>query len=317
MRALLRDFPEGVPRDTLLTRIRGRRSFLVRDWDRIILSPDPAHQLPPAPWRGGTDGGDGRIWRALQGEYSWVFRWMPEPLRVVTAPFFWLAELRTLAVSLRRLAGSGSGDGELLQGSLMNDRLRRTLRDASGAEAAVRQLGPLFAPHAPTVAKLGETLATGGTGAVERELQDLFLARLAATPLHPAVARFVALAIDCRNLVAVAKGLRWRSNRPALIPGGSIPPKRLEELARGGDTVAIARLAARLGGPGQVGDPVNLERTVLHAQYRGVIALAREPDGIGEIIAYLWRCRNEARAIGLVSRLATAGADAFEREIAG
>jgi len=43
--------------------------------------------------------------------------------------------------------------------------------------------------------------------------------------------------------------------------------------------------------------------------------MAREPDGVGEIIAYLWRCRNEARAIGLLSRLATAGADAFDREI--
>lgn len=317
MRGLLRDVPEGVPLDTLLARIRGRRSYLVRGWDRVLLSPDPAHQLPPAPWREGAGGGDGRVWQALQGEYAWVFRRMTEPLRVATAPFFWLAELRTIAVSLRRLAGGGGGDGEHLQGSLLNKRISRVLRDARDAGGAVRNLAPLLAPHIPTGTPLEETLASGGTGAVERALHDIVLARLAVTPLHPAVARFVSLAIDCRNLVGLAKRLRWRSDRPGLLGGGTIPPKRLEELASTGDTVAIARLAARLGGPGQVGDPANLERTVLHAQYRGVIALAREPDGVGEIIAYLWRCRNEARAIGLIARLATVGPDAFDREVAG
>jgi len=315
MRGLLREYPEGVPRDTILTRIRGRRSFLVREWDRFLLLPEPANLLPPAPWRGGTGGADGRVWRNLQGEYAWVFRWMPEPLRVVTAPFFWLAELRVIAMSLRRLAGGGSGDGELLQSSLMNNRLRKVLGGAASAEGAVRKLQPLLAPHLPAGTDLMGMLASGGTGAVEAALQDAFLARLAATPLHPVMARFVSLTIDCRNLTAVAKRLRWRSKRPRLLGGGSIPQKRLEGLAERGETVAIARLAARLGGPVDVGDPENLERTVLHAQYKGIVAMAREPDGVGEIIAYLWRCRNEARAIGLLSRLATAGADAFDREI--
>ena len=316
MRALLRDFPEGVPQDTLLARIRGRRSYLVREWDRILLAPEPAKLLPPAPWRPVPVPGDGRMTLALQGEYGWVFRWMSEPLRVMTAPFFWLAELRVIAICLRRLAGGASGDDELLQGSLMNKRIRKLLRGAPDAESAVRQLAGILAPHAPACATLTGTLAGGGVGAVEAALQDIFLQQLAATRLHPVMERFLALTIDCRNLTAVAKRLRWRSIRsPRLIGGGRIPLKKLAALAKGEDAVAIARMAARLGGIGRSGDPDNLERTVLQAEYRAVSSLAREPDGVGEILWYLWRCRNEARIIGLLSRLATVGTAAVEAEI--
>ena len=90
---------------------------------------------------------------------------------------------------------------------------------------------------------------------------------------------------------------------------------RLATLAERHDVAAIARLAARLGGVGRSGDPDNLERTVLQAEYRAIASLAREPDGVGEIIWYLWRCRNEARVIGLLSRRATAGMAAVEAEI--
>jgi len=315
MRDLLRRFAEGVPRDTLLTRIRGRRSYLVAEWDRLLLAPEPASLLPPAPWRRGA-GLDGRVSLALQGEYGWVFRWMPEPLRIITAPFFWLAELRVIAVCLRRLAGGSRGDDELLQGSLMNDRIRTLLRIAPDEAAAVRQLAGILSPHAPACATLPGTFRSGGSGAVETALQDIFLARLAAGRHHPVMSRFVVLTIDCRNLTAVAKGLRWRSSRPPrLVEGGSIPVKKLADLAEQADVVAIARLAARLGGINRSGDPDNLERTVLQAEYRAVSSLAREPDGVGEILWYLWRCRNEARIIGLLSRLATAGTEAVEAEV--
>jgi len=314
MRALLRDFPEGVPQDTLLARIRGRRSYLVSEWDRLLLAPEPLNLLGTAPWRAGPAMGSGRIWRALQGEYYWVFRWLPEPLRLVTAPFFWLAELRTLAICLRRLAGGAIGEHELLQGSLMHQRIVILLRTARDAGTARRLLAGILAPHAPACAGLAEVQPRD----LEAELMDIFLQQLAATPLHPLMARFVTLSIDCRNLVAIAKRLRWRPGRPSrLLGGGSIPLKKLVELSGKGEAAALVRLAARLGGRGQSGDPASLERTVLQAEYRALAAMAREGEGegIGEIIFYLWRCRNEARAIGLLSRLATAGADAFETEI--
>ena len=76
MRELLRDYPAGVPTDTLLARIRGRRSFLVGAWDSLLLAAEPLEGLPPAPWRQDLAREGERVWRALQREYAWVFRWM-------------------------------------------------------------------------------------------------------------------------------------------------------------------------------------------------------------------------------------------------
>jgi hypothetical protein len=43
------------------------------------------------------------------------------------------------------------------------------------------------------------------------------------------------------------------------------------------------------------------------AQARVMRRLARQTDGIGAILDYLWRCGNEAANIGLLERLETAG----------
>jgi hypothetical protein len=102
---------------------------------------------------------------------------------------------------------------------------------------------------------------------------------------------------------------------PRLLEGGSLTPKRLAELFARKDLTALARLGALLGGPGGSGDPGALERTVFQAQFRAVRGMAREPSGVGTIIDYLWRCRNEARAIGLISRLANGGMGSVDEEL--
>ena len=316
MRELLRDYPEGVPTDTLLARIRGRRSFLVAAWDSLLLAAEPLDELPPAPWRPDRDHEGGGVWRALQREYVWVFRWMNEPLRVVTAPFFVLAELRTVALCLRSLAGGREGTPELLRDSLLNRGIREALLTSPTADRAVRRLAPLLSPHAPSCAGLGELLQREGYGALDAGLRDAFLEGLAGFRLHPVLGRFIAHTIDGCNLVAVAKGIRWRSaGRPRLLPGGGIPLPQLEELSDRHDLAGVARRAALLGGRWGKEIPGEVELAVLHSQYLAVRGMAREPSGVGAIVDYLWRCRNEARTIGLFSRLATVGPAAVEAEI--
>lgn len=87
IRVLLRDMPFGVPADCLLARIKGRRSFLIRDWDRLLLAHQPLAALSPAPWRGADSGAEGWALRALQQEYFWAFSRMDEQLRRSTSPF--------------------------------------------------------------------------------------------------------------------------------------------------------------------------------------------------------------------------------------
>jgi hypothetical protein len=316
MRELLRGYPPGVPAETLLVRIKGRRSYLVENWDRLLMAPEPLKNIAPAPWRAARAEESGPIWQALQGEYAWVFRWMGEPLRRVTAPFFWLTELRTLGICLRYQSGGHEIGDDLLEGSLLGEPIRAALRTTGGGVGAVKQLAEILIPHAPRCAGLVDRFREGGSGAVEAALQDIFLEELAARRLHPVMGGFVTLAIDCGNLIAVAKRLRWRSAvQPQLLDGGSLPPKRLAQLFARQDVAALARLGANLGGEGQGGDPGELERTVLQARYRAVRRMAREPSGVGAIIDYLWRCRNEARAFGLIARLATAGMAGVDEEL--
>jgi hypothetical protein len=256
------------------------------------------------------------VWRALQQEYAWVFRWMQEPQRVCTAPLFVLAELRTIGICLRRQKGGLGVDDGLLQGSLLAERIRHPLGASLAPGETVERLAGLLAPVAPACGNLGQLFRQGGCGAVERGLEEIFLEQLAAGRLHPVLRRLVGLLADGCNLTAVAKGLRWRlSGPPRLIAGGSIPPKQLEALYARRDTAAVARLATGLAGSRRSGGEEEIEQTVLMAQYRQVRSMAREPSGIGAIVDYLWRCRNEARTIGLLSRLATAGVAAVDGEI--
>src|SRR5512141_2421489 len=127
MRGLLRDMPARLPTDSLLARISGRRSFLVSDWERLLLARQPLDALPAAPWRQKTAGGRNWALDALQQEYFWAFSRMDEQLRRATAHFFWLAELRTLVNCLRLLAGAAADLAPLLRSSLLAHNIRTLL----------------------------------------------------------------------------------------------------------------------------------------------------------------------------------------------
>jgi hypothetical protein len=308
IRALLRDMPDGVPADCLLTRIKGRRSFLVSDWDRLLLARQPLTTLPVAPWRSAASGAEGWPQHALQHEYYWVFSCMDEQLRRSTAPFFWLAELRTLAVCLRFLTEGTMDSGRMLQDSLLANSIRELLFKAVGAAAAVEELADLLAGHDPGFAELVDFYRTGGCGEVEAALHEISLQWLARTTVHPQMRRYITLEIDSRNLTTIAKRLRWRLGTiPPLLEGGTLSLPRLVELFERRDGSGLLHHAMRLGGEASYLETTDLERVLYEARGRVMHRLARETDGIGAILDYLWRCGNEAANIGLLERLETAG----------
>lgn len=317
MRSLLRDMPAGVPADCLLARLKGRRSFLVRDWNRLLNARQPPATLPAAPWRAGRSGGEGWTVQALQQEYRWVFLRMDEQLRRAAAPFFWLAELRTLAVCLRLLSVGGAEFSRLLANSLLAPAVTDLLRSADGPGSAVYGLAALLAEQDPRFARLPEIHRTGGSGALETALHDLSLRSLVTcASLHPQMRRYCLLLIDCRNLTAVAKRLRWRLvTLPPLLDGGTLATARLAELFGRRDSAGLLRLAMRLGGETPYGETDDLERVLHEARQRFMGRLAREGDAVGVILDYLWRCGTEAANIALLERLETAGGDAVAGEL--
>lgn len=316
MRALLRDMPGGVPSDCLLARIKGRRSFLVHDWDRVLLARQPLTALPVAPWRSSASGEEGWPHHALQQEYYRVFSRMDEQERRSTAPFFWLAELRTMAICLRFLTEGTSVSGRLLQESLLADGIRELLDKGESGAVVVAELAELLEGHDPEFAGMPEIYRTGGPGAVETVLHEISLQWLARIPLHPQMRRYIALEIDSRNLTTVAKRLRWRlATLPPLLKGGTLPLPRLTELFERRDSAGLLHQAMRLGGEAPYSETADPERMLYEARKRVMRRQARETDGIGAILDYLWRCGNEAANIGLLERLETAGIEQAGREV--
>jgi len=308
MRALLRDMPAGVPADCLLARISSRRSFLVRDWERVLLARQPLATLSAAPWRQVPSGAEGWPPRALQQEYFWAFSRMDEQLRRSTAPFFWLAEVRTLAVCLRLLTGGATDLDHLLHASLLAKDIGDLLRKADGCAPAVAQLTAILAGHDPRFSGLEDIYRTGGPGALETALQEISLTIVTDMPAHPQMRRYIALVIDSRNLTTIAKRLRWRLGTiPPLLEGGTLSLQRLAALFQHRDSAGLLHLAMSLGGQAPYSETADLERLLYEAQARVMRRLARQADGIGAVLDYLWRCGNEAANIGLLERLETAG----------
>jgi hypothetical protein len=241
---------------------------------------------------------------------------MAEQERCSTAPFFWLAELRTLALCLRFLTEGATDSDRLLQNSLLNDGIRELLSRGKSGAAAVAELAALLAGHDPEFAGLPEIYRTGGSGAAETALHEISLQWAVRIPLHAQMLRYVALEIDCRNLTTVAKRLRWRlATLPPLLKGGTLPLPRLKELFERRDNAGLLHQAMRLGGEAPYSEETDPERVLHEARSRVMRRQARKTDGVGAMLDYLWHCGNEAANIGLLERLETAGIERAGREI--
>lgn len=316
MRALLRDLPAGLPADALRTRIRGRRSHLLRDWDRLLLAPVPLAGLAPAPWRPDPSGAPDWTRQALQAEFYWTFAHLEEGLRRTLAPIFWLEEVRTLALGLRLLARGKADFAPLLRFSLLATPLRTLLHQAESCAAAVAGLTTLLTDFDPHFAGLNEIFRSAGHGPLETALYERSLQRLSASRLHPQLRTCIALLIDSRNLTIVAKQLRWQlAPLPPLLEGGHLPRWRLEEVFARRDRDGLLQLTRRLGGQGSAAASDDPEQLLCAAQTRVLRRLGRDDAGVGVILDYLWRCRNEAANLGLLARLETAGSAAIAREL--
>lgn len=316
IRELLRDLPSGLSADCLLARIKGRRSFLVQNWERLLLAPMPLANLAPAPWR--PRASDDMEWarQALQKEYYWVFAHMDEELRRALAPFFWLAEVRTLTIALRLLDSGGLEVDSLLAASLLAKPIRELLRQSGNSAAAVNGMARLLTGSDRRFSELNDIYQRDGIGALETALLEISLQQMLLTPLSPQLRSYITLLIDSRNLTTIAKRLRWRlSTLPPLLEGGKLPVPHLTKLFQRQDHPALIALAVRLGGQAPLSADADLEAVLFASQGRVLRRLARGEEGIGAILYYLWGCGNEASNIALLQSLETAGSAAVDREL--
>jgi hypothetical protein len=284
---------EGYPTEYLLARIRARRASLVA----ARLSPVPA-ELPGA---GGMAATAAR--EQLRAEFCWVYRQMSEELRKTFAPLFFWFELRTILLALRFRRGGERGKAErLLSASLLAEPVRRVLTEEGDPARLIDELAGLLATVAGPCRGLGDICRQQGWRDFEQSLANCCLERMAGPPVHPLLREFFRALIDLRNLVTLAKQLRWQLKGPsAFIRGGELALARLEKARDAGTPAGLAALLGSLPGMGVLPTaPGNPEPLLLGWLTRKLRALGRDPLGIGLVLDYLWNCSVEARRLGLL-----------------
>ena len=305
----------GYPVEYLLSRIRGRRSRLIRDWQSLVYDATPLEFLASAQYQGfvrerSAEG----MWRALLLEYGWVFRQMEEEIRKVFAPYILYTELRTVFICLRYLQGDRTQKaGEVLGVSLLADGMKNILRDGE-ASAAVERLERQFRRLSPEFTGLAANYEEKGLREVEQHLTNSFLIAIIRTPLHPVMKVFFSRIIDARNILTLYKSLRLNTKDAArFIPGGTVPIVQLKGLLEKDDIFEVITLIRQASGISVTApDPTQVEV----ALYRGITKYlhkeGRDPLGAALILDYLWRCSLEVMNLSLL----LAGKDLEREEIA-
>uniref|UniRef100_A0A831U456 V-type ATP synthase subunit C n=1 Tax=Geobacter metallireducens TaxID=28232 RepID=A0A831U456_GEOME len=309
----------GYPADYLRGRLRGRRAYFVSDWEGVLAAADPLAAVPASPWREPLpDRSEGGMWGGALREFVWVYGQMEPGVRRTFAPLFAWFELRTLLLVFRNLAAQDvSRAGALLGESLLDGRVTRRLSAVRDLAEGVEALVSLLVLKKAKFGLLRQTFAEEGLPGFERELATLWLEDLAARRLDHPLAELLRRLMDLRNMVILAKVLRWHPKAPpSFVRGGTIPFRCLGELAGRGEPEELLRLLERLSGREVARRALlNPEPPLLEAITREVRRWGREPGGTGPILDYLWRCHLEARNLGLLVHGGELDRETIKREM--
>ncbi len=298
MELLANPSDRGYPTDYLLSRIKGRRGQLVRDWRPLVYGANPLESMPPSRSRGliGIKSPED-VWRYLVQEFRWVHGQMNGTLRRVFYPFFLYTELKTIYICFRHMKEKSEGrTGELLAASLLSEEIETVLTTTRDIDAAVKGIERIFCGVSKEFGGLMEVLDAEGLRGVEQRLTNAYLVHIMGTDLNPLIRDFFSHIIDSRNIMSLFKYQRLNSKiAPVIIPGGSIAVARIQEIIKKDDIFAVTSLIRELTGiKAEKPDPTLVEASL----YKGITQFLRKtgknPFGVGPIMDYLWRCSIEA-----------------------
>ena len=300
---LRKERTHGYPSAYLLSRVRGRRSRLIRDWRPLIYEASPFDHLASALYQGfvreRTPEG---MWRALLLEHCWVHGQMDEETRRAFSPYFLYAELRTVFICLRSLQGDKAQKaGEVLGASLLSDDVKAVLREGE-ISAALVGLEALCKALSPAFAGLAAVYEEKGLREVEHILIDRYLAFVLQLALHPVMRGFFVRLIDSRNILALYKALR--SGVPGsgqFLAGGMVPVERMTDLLEKEDIQEITVLIRKATGLAITSpDPTQVEVALYRGITRYLKGEGRDPLEAALILDYLWRCQLEVMNLSML-----------------
>ncbi len=318
---LLRKLPDpGYPVEYLLSRIKGRRSRLIRDWKPFLFDPALYESFRTARTGGfQNDGTADAIWGELTAEYQWVNSQMNQGLRDTFFSFFLYTELRTICICMRHLIDKKTGAiDELLDRSLLSDDVKKVLLSTPDLPAAVRGIERLFSSFSDRFLGLSRTLESGGLRAVEQRLVGTYLSVMVDSDLSQLLKKFFSRLIDARNIMGLYKYLRLGLTvQPAFIAGGAISEMRLKELMKKDELPGVALLVRECTGIAvERPDPTSIELALYRGMTRWLRKEGRDPFGIAPILDYLWRCSIEAMNLGVLYHTKDLEREAVAAELA-
>jgi hypothetical protein len=302
---LLEPLPDkGYPAEFLVSRIRGKRSGLISDWNPLVREADPLNYLASERYRGFVaDRSLEGLWSSLLREYRWVYSRMNEELRLMFSSFFLYAELRTLFIGLRHLKNKKLGKAAgLFDQSLLSPRVKAVLSMDADTASAVNGLENIFVSLSAGFKGMNALFERDGLRGVERFITDTYLTMLMENRLHALMTAFFSRLIDARNILALHACLRHeRKCHASFIPGGTVPAARLQAISAAEGMPGLYFLIRKCSGSkAETKDPAKVEAAFTQGITRFLKRAGRDPLGAGPILDYLWRCSVEVMNLSLL-----------------
>ena len=319
MELLLELEDRGYPTEYLLSRIRGRRAGLQKDWKTLLFDAAPLDAFLSSHSRGGVgEASPDAVWRWLMKEYRWVYSQMNGRLREQFSLFFLYAELRTICICLRQMRDRKSARlEELLEESLLSKELRKACLYSVDSAMAIEEISRIFCKLSPVFAGLQRSFLDEGLRGVERRLTNLFLEYAAEQKQHSLLRTFMVRMIDARNLIQLAVSVQQETESAAdFLAFGTVPMEQLSQLQQRKDLMAVHTLVQQYAGVKvELQDPSQVEHALYQATTRYLKLAGRDPLGIGTILEYLWSCSLEVMNLSILFYGRTVERDVLAHEL--
>ncbi len=315
---------DGYPTDYLLARIKGRRPYIFKDWDELILSPLPIEYLQKTRYGEflGEYSKEG-IWYHLGSEYRWLYRQMNRRLREDFYYVFVYLELKRIIQCLRYKIQKG-GNREihkLLSVSLISKDLKTLLIDKSDPLTIIEGL------ERAGLTGLKQAFTERGLSGLEEVVVDCFFKETSIVRLHPLIRSIFSYIIDSINITILYKYLRWSvKTTPIFIDSGGFSKETVlklwadsptaKRILNTKETHLIAKLMHRLTGIYiETITPSNIETAMKKGLTKKTETMRREGSDTGIILDYIWRRYIEAENLNIILHSEGLDSEAINKEL--
>lgn len=287
----------GYPENYLLSRIKGRRTSIIRDWSFILREHDILHSIESIKGIAGINSDiiNSRLWK----EYYWVYSQMNEVLRKRFHNFFEYMEIMRLIKMLRY---KKDNDIEMIKTitltGLMSEDIEDIILYYPDFLELIREIERRLLFISNLFNGLREVYEREGFRGMERFIINRYLETLLQRKMDKVMRDFFIYMVDSRNIMSLYKSIRWSiPAEPYFISGGRIEKKRFLLISENKRLDILKSLIMSITGT-LIKEPqvTEIENALSQATLKMLIKKSRE-SSTGLILHYLWNLYIEARNI--------------------